>query len=183
MKKKKNQSQRIVVVHKLIITDPCIDSNQRGCKSDTVASLMDGSRAATATATMGLWPSRSMILPRRSAAVAGTARPAAGSAYAGASGAGSVMERLLSMTTTDAMLGRRCGSSWTQSSPTRTHRRTSLRPSWPVGREPLEQLRQAPAAPVPPNLPVPAVSGQKSRISSPIHFRFAIASSEFLVVH
>ena len=28
-----------------------------------------------------------------------------------------------------------------------------LRPSWPVGWEPLEQLRQAPAAPVPPNLP------------------------------
>ena len=57
-----------------------------------------------------------------------------------------------------------------------------LRPSWPVGREPLEQLRQAPAAPVPPNLPVPAISAG-SRISSPIHSRFAIASSEFLVVH
>jgi len=125
IEKEKNQSQRIVVVHKLIITDPCIDSNQRGCKSDTVASLMDGSRAATATATMGLWPSRSMILLRRSAAVAGTARPAAGSAYAGALGAGIVMERLLSMTTTDAIPGRSCGSSCTQSSPTWTHLRTS----------------------------------------------------------
>jgi hypothetical protein len=53
-----------------------------------------------------------------------------------------------------------------------------LRP-WPVGREPLGQLRQAPAAPVPPNLPVPAISGQNSRIGSPMRSRFA--SSKLLV--
>jgi hypothetical protein len=91
------------------------DHNQRGSKSETEpSSLMDDHRAAT------LGPSRSML-----------SLPSTSMANAGAVGAGSVMERLLSMMSTDAIPGRSCGSSWTQSRPTWTHLSTSCgcRPS------------------------------------------------------
>jgi hypothetical protein len=90
------------------------DHNQRGSKSETEPSLMDDHRAAT------LCPSRSML-----------SLPCVSTANAGAVGAGSVMERLLSMMSTDAIPGRSCGSSWTQSRPTWTNLNTSCgcRPS------------------------------------------------------
>nr|CAB3464855.1 unnamed protein product [Digitaria exilis] len=76
---------------------------QRGSKSEAGTSLIDGSRAAA----LGHSPA---VMK------------------AGTAGTGSVMERLLSITATDAMLGRRCGSSWTQSSPTWMHLSISCGP-------------------------------------------------------
>ena len=91
--------------------------HQRGSRSVKEAPLMD--MDCPRAAGTALAPLRSVPVTGTPSAV--TVRPWPGTTKAGAAGAGSVMDRLLSMTTTDAMLGRRCGSSWTQSKPMWMH--------------------------------------------------------------